>query len=161
MNVREATELDYDSIWDIFKMVIATADTYVFNPNTSKSDLRKHWLSNYMQTYVVTEDEKILGTYILKPNQIDLGDHIANCSYMVNPDVQGKGVGKLMCQHSIEAARESGFEAIQFNIVVSTNQAAVNLWKKFEFEIIGVTPKGFRHGKLGFVDTYIMYKNLK
>jgi len=34
---------------------------------------------------------------------------------------------------------------------------AVALWKKFGFEIIGTTPKGFRHPQLGLVDTYIMY----
>ncbi|MNG34489.1 hypothetical protein D3C84_1209850 [compost metagenome] len=49
---------------------------------------------------------------------------------------------------------------IQFNIVVRTNRSAVALWKKYGFEIIGTTPKGFRHKKLGFVDTYIMLKDL-
>ncbi len=99
-------------------------------------------------------------TYILKPNQLDLGNHVANCSYMVDPKAQGKGIGKLMCQHSIDTARDMGFKAIQFNIVVSTNIGAVKLWKKFGFKIIGTTPKGFRHSQLGFVDTYIMYKEL-
>ncbi len=114
-----------------------------------------------METYVLEEDGQILGTYIIKPNQIDLGNHIANCSYMVNPNAQGKGIGKKLCEHSLETAKENGFEGIQFNIVVSTNKIAVALWEKYGFEIIGTTPKGFRHAELGMVDTYIMYKNLK
>lgn len=162
MNIRKATEADYNKVWDIFSKVIATGDTYVFSPNTAKQDLQKHWFANYMQTYVAEDNlQNILGTYIIKPNQIDLGNHIANCSYMVSPDAQGKGVGKMLCKHSIETAKQLNFKAIQFNIVVSTNTAAVKLWEKFGFKIIGTTPNGFKHATLGFVDTYIMYKNLE
>lgn len=161
MNIRKATKYDFDKVWEIFSKVIKTEDTYVFNPNTSKNDLTKHWFADYMETFVIEENEKILGTYIIKPNQIDLGNHIANCSYMVNPNVQGKGIGKKLCEHSLKIAKENNFEAIQFNIVVSTNKGAIGLWKKYGFEIIGTTPKGFRHTKLGLVDTYIMYKDLK
>ena len=32
--------------------------------------------------------------------------------------------------------------------------------EKYGFEITGTTPKGYRHSELGFVDTYIMYKDL-
>lgn len=106
-------------------------------------------------------DGQILGTYIIKPNPIDLGNHIANCNYMVNPNAQGKGIGKKHCERPLQTAKENGFEGIQFNIVVSTNKIAVALWKNYGFTIIGTTPKGFRHAELGMVDTYMMYKNLK
>ncbi len=162
MTIRKANiDTDFEPIWQIFSAVIATADTYVFDPNTPKESLHKNWFATYMDTFVVLNElNQIVGTYIIKPNQFDLGDHIANCSYMVNPEFQGKGVGKLMCHHSIEFAKEKGFLGIQFNIVVSTNTAAVALWQKFGFLIIGTSPKAFRHKTLGFVDTYIMYKTL-
>ena len=160
MNIRKAIETDIDQVWKIFSKVIETGDTYVFHPNTPKSDLKKHWFADYMETYVIEENGQILGTYIIKPNQIDLGNHIANCSYMVSPNTQGKGIGKKLCEHSLNIAKENNFEGIQFNIVVSTNKGAVELWKKYGFEIIGTTPKGFRDSELGFVDTYIMYKDL-
>lgn len=162
MIIRKANqESDFEPIWEIFKNVIATADTYVFDPLTPKDDLHKHWFAPYMHTFVaVNTNNEIVGTYIIKPNQIDLGDHIANCSYMVKPNLQGLGIGKLLCEHSIKIATDLGFLAIQFNIVVSTNMAAVLLWKSFGFAIIGTTPKAFRHQTLGFVDAYIMYKDL-
>ena len=160
MNIRKATEIDIDQVWKIFSKVIETGDTYVFSPNTPKTDLKKHWFSDYMETYVIEDNGQILGAYIIKPNQIDLGNHIANCSYMVSPNAQGKGIGKKLCEHSLKIAKENNFEGIQFNIVVSTNKGAVELWKKYGFEIIGTTSKGFRHPELGFVDTYIMYKDL-
>lgn len=161
MNIRKAIPSDFDAVWEIFSQVIKTGDSYVFNPDTPKKDLEKHWFAAYMETYVLEENGEILGTYIIKPNQIDLGNHIANCSYMVSLNAQGKGVGRKLCEHSLDIAKQRGFEAIQFNIVISTNTAAVALWKKYGFEIIGTTPKGFRHAKLGLVDTYIMYKDLK
>ena len=162
MDIRRADiQNDYDKIWDIFKKVIATGDTYVFDPSAPKDSLHIHWFADYMDTFVAVDNDEILGTYIIKPNQIDLGDHIANCSYMVNPEFHGRGTGKLLCEHSINFAKDKGYLGIQFNIVVSTNEAAVKLWQKFGFDIIGTTPKGFRHKDLGLVDTYIMFKDLQ
>ena len=153
---------DYDKVWDIFSNVIRTGDTYVFDPDTPKESLSRNWFADYMDTFVaVDSDGEILGTYIIKPNQIDLGNHIANCGYMVNPKYRGKGIGKLLCEHSMAFAKDKGYLGIQFNIVVSTNTIAVALWKKLGFEIIGTTPNGFRHKSLGFVDTYIMFKDLR
>ena len=160
MKIRETNPNDYNSVWEIFRNVIKTGDTYVFDPDTKKEDLSNHWFAPYMKTYVAEEQNEILGTYIIKPNQIDLGSHIANCSYMVKPNAQGKGVGKLLCKHSIENAKILGFKAIQFNIVVSTNKTAIKIWKKFEFKIIGTIPNGFKDIKLGYVDAYIMHREL-
>ena len=163
MYIRKADkQKDYDKVWDIFSNVISTGDTFVFDPNTSKDALQEIWFADYMDTFVAVDDNnEILGTYFIKPNQIDLGDHIANCGYMVNPQYHGKGTGKSLCEHSIQFAKDKGYLGMQFNIVVSTNTSAVELWKKYGFKIIGTTPKGFRHMTLGFVDTYIMYKELQ
>ena len=153
---------DYEQVWDIFSNVIKTGDTYVFDPGTPKELMRTHWFAAYMATFVAVDDTgEILGTYMIKPNQIGLGSHIANCGYMVNPKCKGRGTGKLLCEHSIQFAKDKGYLGIQFNIVVSTNTIAVELWKKYGFEIIGTIPKGFRHQSLGLVDAYIMFKNLQ
>jgi L-amino acid N-acyltransferase YncA len=56
LNIRKATETDYNKVWEIFSKVIETGDTYVFNPNTPKSDLKKHWFADYMKTYVIEEN---------------------------------------------------------------------------------------------------------
>jgi len=113
-----------------------------------------------MKTFVAEKNGLARGTYIIKPNQVGLGSHIANCSYMVHPDHQAMGIGKLLCEHSLKYAKDIGYRAIQFNLVVSTNTAAVKLWKKYGFEIIGIIPEGFNHQDLGYVDAYIMFKEL-
>lgn len=160
MRIREATFDDYDAIWEIFRLVIQAGDTYVFDPQTPKADLAKHWFAPSMKTFVIEETEQIVGTYVLKPNHLDLGSHVANASYMVHPKQYGRGVGSKLCEHSIAYAVAEGFIGMQFNIVVSTNVAAIKLWKKFGFRIIGTTPGAFKHATLGYVDTHIMYRNL-
>ncbi len=158
--IRLATREDYDAVWDIFKKVILTGDTYAYLPDTPKKDLAKYWFAPDMHSYVLEDNNQILGTYVLKPNKPGLAAHVANGSYMVHPKAQGKGIGKLLCEHSLQTAKKLGFKAMQFNLVVSTNEPAVKLWQKYGFEIIGTIPNGFNHMQLGYVDAYIMYKNL-
>lgn len=158
--IRKASENDYDKVWEIFQAVIKSEDSYVFRADTPKSDLQKHWFADYMETYVFEEGNKILGTYIIKPNQIDLGNHMANASYMVHPEAQGKGIGRKLGEHSLKIAKKTGYLGMQFNIVISTNIAAIKLWEKLGFEIIGTSPKAYMHSELGLVDTFIMFREI-
>lgn len=162
MVIRKADiERDYDGVWEIFLNVISRGDVFSFLPETPKSDLKKLWFADNMDTFVAVDNSgKIVGSYYVKPNQPGLGSHIANGGYMVHPEEKGKGIGRLLCQHSIDFAREKGYLGMQFNMVISTNASAVKLWKSFGFSIIGTIPQAFRHQKLGLVDAYIMYKSL-
>jgi ribosomal protein S18 acetylase RimI-like enzyme len=99
--------------------------------------------------------------YSLQPNHLGRGNHVANAAYMVSPNAQGVGVGRMLGEHSIEEARRQRFLAMQFNYVVSTNNAAINLWKRLGFSIVGTLPKAYRHRRLGYVDAYVMYKLLE
>jgi ribosomal protein S18 acetylase RimI-like enzyme len=160
MIIRRANDTDHKGIWEIFSSVISTGDTYAFSPDTPESLLKVYWFADSMDTFVAVENNEIVGTYFIKPNQPGLGNHIANCGYMVSPKHRGIGVGQQMCEHSMSFAKENGYYGIQFNIVVSTNEIAVKLWQKLGFRIVGTTPKGFRHMELGMVDTFIMFREV-
>jgi ribosomal protein S18 acetylase RimI-like enzyme len=67
-------------------------------------------------------------------------------------------VARALCEHSQQQAVALGFKAMQFNSVVSANEVAVGLWQKLGFEIVGCVPKAYRHARLGYVDTFVMYK---
>jgi ribosomal protein S18 acetylase RimI-like enzyme len=101
-----------------------------------------------------------VGTYILKPNQPALGSHVANAAFMVLPAARGSGVGRGMGEHCLAEGRRLGFRAMQFNFVVSTNEAAVRLWQQLGFHIVGTLAEAFRHSQLGFVDAYVMFRML-
>ena len=161
MLIRRASKSDFESIWSIFQVVIEPGDTYVFAPDTSRDDAFEYWFGTGVKTFVVEDEEQIVGMYKLVATQRDLGSHVANASFMVNPHLQGKGIGKLMGLHCIEEAKKAGYLAIQFNFVVSTNESAVALWEKLGFSIVGTLPKAFKHKHLGYVDAYVMYRSLE
>ncbi|HYY56239.1 MAG TPA: GNAT family N-acetyltransferase [Pyrinomonadaceae bacterium] len=160
ITIREARASDFDSIWHIFREVVGRGDTYVYDPTTTKEEARSIWMADAYSTFVALIDGRIVGTYILKANQPGLGSHVANAGYMVGPEFAGRGVGRAMCEHSLEEARRRGFLSMQFNMVISTNEAAVALWKKLGFTIVGTLPRAFRHKTLGLVDAFVMHRFL-
>ena len=157
--IRLAQPADFDAIWEIFHQVVQGGDTYVYEATTTKEQARSIWMETGT-TYVGLADDRVVGTYVLRANRVGLGSHVANASYMVSPDFHGRGAGRALCQHSLEEARKAGFTAMQFNFVVSTNQAAVELWKRCGFQIVGTAPRAFRHRQLGLVDAYVMHRYL-
>jgi len=158
--IRKANKADEPQIWEIIKSVIASGDTYVFSPNSSREKMLAFWCGADKKTYVALWEDKIVGTFFLKDNQPDLGSHIANAGYMVAPEGQGKRIGKTMAEFSIEEARKLGYQAMQFNFVVKSNEAAVKLWLNLGFAIIGEIPEAFNHTENGLTNAYIMYRKL-
>ncbi|HEX4850596.1 MAG TPA: N-acetyltransferase [Puia sp.] len=160
IKIRKAQPSDADEIWNIIEPVINAGDTYTFAPGSSKEKMVSYWLGHDKHSYVAMLDGKIAGTFIMKDNQPGLGSHIANASYMVHPDYAGRGLGKAMGEFSIMEAKHLNYHAMQFNIVIKTNESAVALWKKLGFEIIGEIPDAFNHIRYGLTNAYIMYRKL-
>lgn len=158
--LRPATEADMDRIWDIFRTVVTPGDSYVFAPDATREDAQAYFYAPDCRTFVITVDSVVAGMYKLRPNNIGLGDHVSNASFMVDPAYRGLGLGERMGRHCLEEALRMGYRAMQFNFVVSTNTAAVALWRKLGFEVVGVLPKAFRHAALGLVDALVMYRLL-
>jgi GNAT superfamily N-acetyltransferase len=158
--IRRAEPRDWPGLWSIIESVIRAGDTYTLDPKTPEAEARKYWIDDGLETWVADDGGEIVGTYVLRANARGLGSHVANVGYMVRPGNGGKGIGFRLGEHSLAAARDRGFEAMQFNAVVSTNTRAVELWKRLGFSIVGTVPKGFRHATLGKVDLYIMHRCL-
>ena len=160
LEIRKAIEADKAAIWEIIKSVISTGDTYIFYPDSPKEKMLDYWFAADKQTYVALSENKIVGTFFLKDNQPDLGSHIANAGYMVAPEAKGKRVGRAMAEFSLDEARRLGYQAMQFNFVVKSNEVAVKLWQNLGFEIIGEIPEAFRHAENGLTNALIMYRKL-
>lgn len=158
MNIREATEKDFDEIWPIFHEIVAAGETYAYAPDTNKEQALNIWLKTPRKTLVFEENGKVLGTYYLKTNQAGPGSHVCNCGYMVSSQARGRGLATSMCEHSQEIAKELGYKAMQFNFVASTNEGAVRLWIKLGFDTVGRLPKAFNHPEKSYVDALVMYK---
>ncbi len=159
--IRRATAADWPGIWPIWHEVVAAGETYTWDPHTDEATAQTLWLPPPpAETWVATEGPTITGTALLKPNQPGLGAHVANASFMVAAAAAGRGIGRRLAEHLIAHAATSGYRAMQFNAVVSTNEPAVALWRALGFDIVGTIPEGFRHPRLGYVDLYVMYRKL-
>ena len=159
--IREMTRTDFDAFWPTFSAVIQAQETYAFEPNLTIDQAYSLWCKEPLRTYVFVEDNLVLGSYYIKPNGLGPSGHICNCGYMVANKARGKGIARRLCEHSQSVAIELGFDAMQFNSVVSTNEVAIRLWETLGFNIIGTIPKAYKHAKLGLVDSYIMHKWLR
>jgi GNAT superfamily N-acetyltransferase len=151
---------EFELAWPLFGEVLARGETYTYPADLPLEKARAMWTDAPARCFVAELAGRVVGCYRLAPNQMGPGDHVANGSYMVAEAARGHGVGAALCAHSLEEARRSGFAAMQFNFVVSTNTAAVRLWQRHGFAIVGTLPKAFRHPTLGPVDGYVMYRAL-
>ena len=161
MVIREAVAgRDESAIWAILEPVIRAGETYPLPRDMDRQSALAYWFSPGHEVFVAEDSGKVVGTYFLKANQKGGGAHVANCGYMTAANATGRGVARSMCAHSLERARERGFRSMQFNFVVSTNERAVRLWQSCGFEIVGRLPQVFEHPTLGFVDAFVMYRQL-
>jgi len=157
-DIREALEKDFDQIWVIFQQIVSAGETFAINRYTSKKEAYQIWIEQPQKTYVCENNKNILGTYYLRKNYGGGGCHVCNCGYMVDMKAEGKGLGSMMCEHSQKIAKELGYKAMQFNLVLVSNKQAVSLWTKMGFDTVGKIPKAFDHPKIGYVDALVMHK---
>lgn len=158
MNIRTATREDFEQIWPFFQEITAAGETYAYPRDLTKEQGLKIWIDAPRKTFVFEERGQIMGTYYIKTNQQGPGDHVCNCGYMVSSTARGRGLATAMCEHSQQIARELGYQAMQFNLVASSNEGAVRLWNKLGFATVGRLPKAFHHPSKGYVDALVMYK---
>ena len=160
MQIRPAISEDSNAIWAIMEPIIRAGETYTLPRDMNKEAALAYWFSTEREVFVAEDQGETVGTYCLQANQKGGGSHVANCGYMTAMSATGRGVARAMCTHSLDRARERGFRAMQFNFVISTNDRAVRLWQTFGFEIVGRLPGAFHHPARGYVDAYIMFRNL-
>jgi L-amino acid N-acyltransferase YncA len=160
--IRPATDDDWARMWPIWHAVVGAGETYVWPPDTGPDEARRLWMLPPPAEVLVLEDDggNLRATALLKPNQPGLGAHVANASFMVDPEARGHGFGRSLAEAVLDRAREVGYRAMQFNAVVATNAAAVNLWESLGFEVVGTVPQAFQHPTKGLVDLYVMYRQL-
>ena len=95
-------------------------------------------------TGVAEEDGKILGLYILHPNNVGRCGHICNASYAVASEARGQHIGEKLVLDCLKRGQELGFRVLQFNAVVESNVHARHLYERLGFKQLGTITGGFR-----------------
>ena len=91
-----------------------------------------------------SENGRIVGLYILHPNNVGRCGHISNASYAVGSASRGLHIGEKLVLDSLVQGKRIGFRVLQFNAVVATNVHARHLYERLGFVQLGVIPGGFR-----------------
>lgn len=162
MLIREATPEDWPAIWPFFRSIVSAGKTLTYPLDLGKEDAEGWWFVPAPSRVVVAVDDAgtVLGTAKMNRNHMGNGSHIASATYMVDPAHSGRGVGRALCEYTVDWARAAGYRAMQFNAVVETNTYAVKLYRSIGFDVIGTLPEGFHHPTQGYVGLHIMHKAL-
>lgn len=103
------------------------------------------------------------------------GEYAGNCSLMGSPlsrarhrrtlgialsgEFTGMGIGTVMLEQLLKAAKESGVEQVELE-VVAENEPATALYKKFGFEAYGRLPQLMKYPDGHYADGILMIKML-
>lgn len=158
----EGTQDEFISLHQIFQTINEEGESFPYPTDCNLEDFKTIWCQKNSVSYIAKDPKNntIGGAYFFKPQWPGRGSHVATATYMVSNRVRGNGLGRQLALHSLKEAFNHGYQAMQFNYVVSTNTSAVNLWKSLDFEVIGTLPGVFQHDLHGPVDAYVMFKNL-
>src|SRR6185295_13288338 len=145
MEIRPAKQADRAAIWALLEPVIRAGETYALPRDMTLDAALGFWTAPGNDAFVADDAGAIVGSYFLHANHLGGGGHVANCGYVTAAHATGRGIARAMCAHSLDRARARGFRAMQYNMVVSTNERAVRLWQAMGFAIVGRLPGAFAH----------------
>ena len=143
MSVRKYCEEDIQAMVKIWNEVveegIAFPQEELLNDNTGAE-----FFASQSYCGVAESEDRIVGLYILHPNNIGRCGHICNASYAVSSTCRGMHIGEQLVKDCLLNAKRLGFGVLQFNAVVESNIHARHLYERLGFVQLGTIPDGFR-----------------
>ena len=143
IQIREYTGADLEGMIPIWNEIVEEGIAF---PQEDCLDRESGTAFFASQSYtgVAEADGKILGLYILHPNNVGRCGHICNASYAVSSKARGQHIGEKLVLDCLRKAKELGFRVLQFNAVVESNIHARHLYERLGFTQLGTIPGGFR-----------------
>lgn len=143
MQIREYRSSDLAAMLKIWNEVVADGIAF---PQEELLDEVSGAAFFASQSYcgVADDGERVVGLYILHPNNVGRCGHICNASYAVSKDCRGQHIGEQLVKDCLVNAKRLGFGVLQFNAVVESNIHARHLYERLGFVQLGVIPNGFR-----------------
>ena len=159
MIIRKYSQQDVGEMIKIWNEVVEDGIAF---PQEEFLDLESGTAFFASQTYtgVAEMDGKIVGLYILHPNNIGRCGHICNASYAVASGVRGQHIGEQLVLDCLKKGKELGFLLLQFNAVVVSNLHARHLYERLGFKQLGTVPGGFRKKDGHFENICLYYHEL-
>lgn len=151
---------DENALYEIFRKVVDSGVEFPYESN-SIQEFHRHFFAPQAEVYVCRSlSGEVIGGFYLRPNFSGRCSHIANAGYMIKESHRGQGLGTLLVNASLEIAKNQGFHAMQFNMVLSRNTIAVKLYSKLGFKVVGTIPQAVRNPDGSYQDGYVLFKSL-
>ena len=155
VSVRGYSEGDIPSMTAIWNSIVDGGMAFPQEDPLTEAEARE-FFGSQSHCGVAVYDGRVVGIYILHPNNVGRCGHICNASYAVEKGMTNKGIGSALVEDSLETAAGLGFRIMQFNAVVQENASAIHLYEKEGFHRLGMIPGGFR-GKDGEYRTILLF----
>jgi DNA-binding MarR family transcriptional regulator/L-amino acid N-acyltransferase YncA len=151
---------DEQGLYEIFQEVVNSGSQFPYE-SSSIEEFQQQFFHQNGHVYVCRSSSgEVVGGFYIRANFSGRSSHIANAAYMVRNSHRGKGLGTLLSKASLHLAKDLGFQAMQFNMVLSQNTLAIKLYQRLGFTIAGTIPKAVRNPDGSYQDGYVMYYKL-
>ena len=157
VTVREYTADDLDSMIPIWNEVIEEGIAFPQEEFLNRQTAPGFFAGQSYCGVAADDSGRILGLYILHPNNVGRCGHICNASYAVSSASRGLHIGEKLVLDCMTQARRIGFQILQFNAVVSSNTHARHLYERIGFHPLGTIPGGFRMKDGHYEDICLYY----
>ena len=109
--LREFNKNDINAMNEIWNNIVSDGIAF---PQTEMLDDKSGYEFFKSQTFtsvaVNTQNNEIVGLYILHPNNVGRCSHICNASYAVKNNLRGNHIGEKRVKCSIKRGKEKGFK---------------------------------------------------
>lgn len=143
MQIRKYQETDLPEMTAIWNEVVEDGIAFP-QEECLTEETGENFFASQSYTGVAENDGKIVGLYILHPNNVGRCGHICNASYAVASACRGQHIGEKLVLDCLKVAKDLGFRVLQFNAVVESNTHARHLYERLGFVQLGTIPGGFR-----------------
>ena len=143
MIVREYLSEDMEAMIQIWNEIVEEGIAFP-QEDCLDADTGAHFFASQSYTGVAEDNGRVVGLYILHPNNIGRCGHICNASFAVSSGVRGRHIGEQLVLDCLKQAKELGYRILQFNAVVESNIHARHLYERLGFTQLGTIPGGFR-----------------
>jgi GNAT superfamily N-acetyltransferase len=118
---------------------VADGRSFPRRPPGRREDFREVWIDNATANGAARVAGVFAGAYFIRPAFTGPGAHVANGGYVVAKDFRRMGIGRALVEHSLDAARTHGFDAMLFNHVIESNPSRW-LYESLGFVQVGRVP---------------------
>lgn len=152
---------DENDLYAIFREVVDSGSQFPYE-SSSIQEFHRQFFEGNAQVYVChSSTHEVIGGFYIKANYSGRSSHIANAAYMIKKNYRGQGIGTFLMNTSLEIAKNLGYQAMQFNMVLSQNTIALKLYQKLGFNVIATIPNAVRNPEGTYQDGYVLHRKLE